>query len=134
MLQFPQNLTQKKKYSYHVTYHVTPKSFEQFLSNLTECYHPNSSFCPSESTGDKDPHCANERRRPPVPKATDHIATPYRTRRNFVHKNALDAMLSEPPGNAKDSGDADSSDACYVDSPRGNTQVRAALHDKIGLY
>ena len=31
MLHFPQNLTQNKKYSYHVTYHVTPKSFEQFL-------------------------------------------------------------------------------------------------------
>ena len=33
MLHFPQNLTQNKKYSYHVTYHVTPKSFEQFLHN-----------------------------------------------------------------------------------------------------
>ena len=33
MLQFPQNLTQNKKYSYHVTYHVTQKSFEQFLYN-----------------------------------------------------------------------------------------------------
>ena len=33
MLHFPQNLTQNKKYSYHVTYHVTPKSFEQFLPN-----------------------------------------------------------------------------------------------------
>jgi len=32
MLHFPQNLIQNKKYSYHVTYHVTPKSFEQFLS------------------------------------------------------------------------------------------------------
>ena len=31
MLHFPQNLTQNKKYSYHVTYHVTPKSFDQFL-------------------------------------------------------------------------------------------------------
>jgi len=26
MLHFPQNLIQNKKYSYHVTYHVTPKS------------------------------------------------------------------------------------------------------------
>jgi len=31
MLHFPQNLTHNKKYSYHVTFHVTPKSFEQFL-------------------------------------------------------------------------------------------------------
>ena len=31
MLHFPQNLTQNKKSSYHVTYHVAPKSFEQFL-------------------------------------------------------------------------------------------------------
>ena len=34
MLHFPQNLTQNKKYSYHVTYHVTPKSFEQFLLSI----------------------------------------------------------------------------------------------------
>ena len=42
MLHFPQNLTQSKKYSYHVTYHVTPKSFEQLLpSNFfrTLCWH-----------------------------------------------------------------------------------------------
>ena len=31
-----------------------------------------------------------------MPKVTDHIATPMRTRRSFVHKNALDAMVSEP--------------------------------------
>ena len=73
--------------------------------------------------GDKDANCARDGRRPPVPKATDHIATPYRTRRNFVHKNALDAMLSEPPGKNSGEGDEDSSDVCYVDSPRGNTQV-----------
>ena len=36
MLHFPQNLTQNKKYSYHVTYHVTPKSFEQFLFGFLE--------------------------------------------------------------------------------------------------
>ena len=36
MLHFPQNLTQNKKYSYHVTYHVTPKSFEQFLHHFTQ--------------------------------------------------------------------------------------------------
>ena len=71
--------------------------------------------------GDKD--CGNDRRRPPVPKATDHIATPYRTRRNFVHKNALDAMLSEPPNAAGGKDSSDSNDAYYVDSPRGNTQV-----------
>jgi len=34
MLHFPQNLKQNKKYCYHVTYHVTPKSFEQFLHYL----------------------------------------------------------------------------------------------------
>ena len=78
--------------------------------------------------GDKD--CGNDRRRPPVPKATDHIATPYRTRRNFVHKNALDAMLSEPP-NAAGKDSSDSSDACYVDSPRGNTQV---MYTKGGYF
>ena len=33
MLHFPQNLTQNKKHSYHITYHVTPKSFEQFLQS-----------------------------------------------------------------------------------------------------
>jgi len=38
MLHFPQNLTQNKKYSYHVTYHVTPKSFEQLLSNQERWY------------------------------------------------------------------------------------------------
>ena len=32
MLHFAQNLTQNKKPSYNGTYHVTPKSFEQFLS------------------------------------------------------------------------------------------------------
>ena len=78
-------------------------------------------FLRARNSGDKDVHCGKDGRRPPVPKATDHIATPYRTRRNFVHKNALDAMLSEPPGGKDSSGD--SSDACYVDSPRGNTQV-----------
>ena len=31
MLHFPKILTQNKRYSYHVTYHVTAKSFEQFL-------------------------------------------------------------------------------------------------------
>ena len=35
-------------------------------------------------------------RKPIVPKVTDHIATPMRTRRSFVHKNALEAMVSEP--------------------------------------
>ena len=35
-------------------------------------------------------------RKPTVPKVTDHIATPMRTRRSFVHKNALEAMVSEP--------------------------------------
>ena len=31
MLHFAQKVTQNKKYSYHVTYHATPKSLEQFL-------------------------------------------------------------------------------------------------------
>ena len=34
MLLFTQKVTQNKKYSYHVTYHTTPKSLEQFLQCL----------------------------------------------------------------------------------------------------
>lgn len=76
--------------------------------------------------GDKDPHAGRPAaggdhqgpwRRPPVPKVTDHIATPFRTRRSFVHKNALEAMLAEPPRAA---------DQKFVDSPRGNAQYRKA--------
>ena len=59
--------------------------------------------------------CAEANRRPPVPKCTDHIATPYRTRRSFVNKNALDAMLSEP---------SKVEDPQFVDSPKGNVQSK----------
>ena len=52
-------------------------------------------------------------KKPTVPKVTDHIATPMRTRRSFVHKNALDAMILEPT--AQD-------DPQYVDSPQGTKQ------------
>ena len=34
ILPFAQKVTQNKKYSYHVTYHTTPKSLEQFLQCL----------------------------------------------------------------------------------------------------
>ena len=34
MLLFTQKVTQNKKYSYHVTYHATPKSLKQFLQCL----------------------------------------------------------------------------------------------------
>jgi hypothetical protein len=53
-------------------------------------------------------------KRPNVPKVTDHIATPMRSRRSFVHKNALDAMISEPT--ALD-------DPQFVDSAHGNRQT-----------
>ena len=67
-------------------------------------------------SGDKDRvACGDENRRPPVPKATDHIATPYRTRRSFVNKNALDAMLSEPSRNENPQ---------FVDAPKGNLQSK----------
>ena len=67
-------------------------------------------------TGDKDRAvCGDENRRPPVPKATDHIATPYRTRRSFVNKNAMDAMLSEP---------SRIEDPQFVDAPKGNVQSK----------
>ena len=59
--------------------------------------------------------CVEPNRRPPVPKVTDHIATPYRTRRSFVNKNALDAMLSEP---------SRIEDPQYVDAPKGNLQSK----------
>ena len=35
MLHFAQKVTQNKKYSYHVTYHATPKSLEQFLRDVS---------------------------------------------------------------------------------------------------
>ena len=35
-------------------------------------------------------------RKPTVPKVTEHVATPMRSRRNFVEKNALDAMILAP--------------------------------------
>ena len=34
MLHFAQKVTQNKKYSYHVTYHATPNSLEQFLLSV----------------------------------------------------------------------------------------------------
>ena len=52
-------------------------------------------------------------RKPCVPKVTDHVATPMRSRRNFVEKNALDAMISEP---------SNIEDPKFVDAPGGNKQ------------
>ena len=52
-------------------------------------------------------------RKPSVPKVTDHVATPMRSRRNFVEKNALDAMISEP---------SNTEDPQFVDAPGGNKQ------------
>ena len=52
-------------------------------------------------------------RKPCVPKVTDHVATPMRSRRNFVEKNALDAMISEP---------SNIEDPQFVDAPGGNKQ------------
>ena len=73
-------------------------------------------LCTYLYTGDKDRvACGDDNRRPPVPKATDHIATPYRTRRSFVNKNAMDAMLSEP---------SRIEDPQFVDAPKGNVQSK----------
>ena len=52
-------------------------------------------------------------RKPNVPKVTDHVATPMRSRRNFVEKNALNAMISAP---------SDLEDPQFVDAPGGNKQ------------
>ena len=48
-----------------------------------------------------------------MPKVTDHVATPMRSRRNFVEKNALNAMISEP---------SNLEDPQFVDAPGGNKQ------------
>ena len=56
----------------------------------------------------------HEERKPMVPKVTDHIATPMRSRRNFVQKNALDAMISEP---------TNQEETHFVDAPGGNKQA-----------
>ena len=55
----------------------------------------------------------SEDRKPTVPKVTDHVATPMRSRRNFVQKNALDAMISEP---------TNQEETHFVDAPGGNKQ------------
>ena len=52
-------------------------------------------------------------RKPTVPKVTEHVATPMRSRRNFVEKNALDAMISAP---------SDQDDPQFIDAPGGNKQ------------
>lgn len=56
-------------------------------------------------------------RKPNVPKVTDHIATPMRSRRNIVQKNALDVMISEP--NPVENPQ-------FVDAPNGTKQVLKA--------
>ena len=64
--------------------------------------------------GDTGKYCNLEGlRRPPVPKVTDHVATPLRHRRNFVTKNAVDVMCSKA---------VNPTDPQFVDSPNGNTQ------------
>ena len=62
-------------------------------------------------------------RKPIVPKVTDHIATPMRTRRSFVHKNALEAMVSEPT--ALDNPQ-------FVDAPQVRT-LKYAMEDFLRL-
>jgi len=44
---------------------------------------------------------------------TDHIATPMRSRKNYVQRNALDVMISEP---------VKVQDPAFVDDPCGNKQ------------
>ena len=53
-------------------------------------------------------------RKPNVPKVTDHIATPMRSRRNFLQKNALDVMISEPENQENPH---------FVDSPNGSKHL-----------
>ena len=59
MLLFPQNLTQSKKYSYHVTYHVTPKSFEQFLPGI--CKLSTLAFLSGDMSNTSLSNCGNMR-------------------------------------------------------------------------
>ena len=56
-----------------------------------------------------------ESHHPPVPKLTDHVATPMRHRRNFVAKNTVDAMISAAVETA-------AGDEKFVDGPNGSTQ------------
>lgn len=56
-----------------------------------------------------------ESHHPPVPKLTDHVATPMRHRRNFVAKNTVDAMISAAAETAAE-------DEKFVDGPNGSTQ------------
>ena len=87
-----------------------------FYSSYSYDYCVIRALCTYLYTGDKDRvACGDDNRRPPVPKATDHIATPYRTRRSFVNKNAMDAMLSEP---------SRIEDPQFVDAPKGNVQSK----------
>lgn len=65
-------------------------------------------------SGDPAPPC--EDRRPPVPRVTDHVATPLRHRRNFIKKNTVDAMISAPQ---------DPEDPHFVDSHMGHSQSLA---------
>ena len=66
--------------------------------------------------GEAAPRC--ESHHPPVPKVTDHVATPLRHRRNFVAKNAVDAMISAAVETAPE-------DERFVDGPDGNTQNKS---------
>ncbi len=62
------------------------------------------------------PHC-DERRRPAVPRVTDHVATPLRHRRNFLARNAIDVMCS---GQNEEEEEEDGEK--FVDSADGHTQ------------
>lgn len=63
-----------------------------------------------------EPRVYGEECRPPVPRVTDHVATPLRHRRNFVTKNVVDAMIAAPN---------DMDDPQFVDSHMGNSQSLA---------
>ena len=62
-------------------------------------------------------------RRPPVPRATDHVIPATKTSRNFLHWNALTQMRNAPP---------DLGEPKAVDDPSGNSQLveRAGLTQK----
>lgn len=64
-------------------------------------------------TGEKVRFCGDHPRHPTAPKVTDHVATPLRHRRNFVQKNAIDAMISSAQAIP---------DPLFVDNQHGNTQ------------
>ena len=86
---------------------------DQFLKKNARDEHFQKRVKSARGHREKDHVICADMRRPPVPKVTDHIATPYRTRRSFINKNALDAMLSEPTKNSNQQ---------FVDAPNGNTQ------------